>query len=167
MSYYSSPRRTVATSLATAALLSLPLAGCGASTPAADHASPPPRSAAKTASAATPLPAAGAKSAATAALRATINGQNHAPTVNQPWRYALQVTDTSGHPMSGNVTIEFVFAGQIVAYDKPPTHPITNGLWQSSLRFPTTSVGYPLTLRAVARTRAGSITLDWPITVKQ
>jgi len=159
--------RSAAAILGAAALLSLPLAGCGGSTPASHSASQPAHSQATTASAPTRLSAAGSKSVAAGALRATIDGQNHTPTVNQPWRYALQVANISGYPMSGSVTIEFVFAGQVVAYDKPPTHPITNGLWQSTLWFPNSAIGYPLTLRAVAHTSAGSIALNWPITVRQ
>jgi len=153
--------------LGATALVSLALAGCGDSTPASHTASQPARSPATTASAPTHFPAAGSKSAVAGDLRATIDGENHTPTVNQPWRYSLEVTNSSGGAVSGNVAIEFVLAGQVVAYDKPPTHPITNGLWQSTLRFPGSAVGFPLTLRAVAHTGAGSITLNWPITVRQ
>jgi hypothetical protein len=152
-----------------AAVLSLALTGCGAGKPT----SPPTRAAVTTAArtaATTPPPAptvTGGRLVSTGALRATLSGENHAPKVNQPWRYSVTVSNASGQPLSGTVAIEFLFSGQIVAHDTPPTHPITNGLWQGTLKPPTASVGFPLILRAVAHTPAGSITLNWPITVKR
>jgi hypothetical protein len=150
-----------------AAALSLALTGCGASRPPA-----PPTHAAVTTAAATPAPppapaVTGGRLISTGALRATLSGQNHAPKVNHPWRYSVTVSNAAGQPLSGTVAIEFLFSGQIVAHDKPPTHPLANGLWQSSLKMPVASAGYPLVLRAIAHTSAGSITLNWPITVKR
>jgi hypothetical protein len=144
-----------------AAVLSLAIAGCGNSRPTPR----PIRSATRTATTLTPLPATGARSVRSGALRATLNAENHSPNVSRPWRYSLKVTNTSGEPLSGTVAVEFLLAGQIVAVDKPPTHPISNGLWQSTLHFPATAIGYPLTVRAIAHTPVGSITLNWPITV--
>jgi hypothetical protein len=149
-----------------AAVLSLAVAGCGGSsrpTPQPTHATVTTATTTPT----TPLPVTGGRSVSAGALRATLSGENHTPTVNQPWPYSIKVTNATGQPLSGTVAIEFLFGGQIVARDKPPTHPITNGLWQSTLKLPTASVGYPLTLRAIAHTPAGSITLNWPITVRQ
>jgi hypothetical protein len=152
-----------------AAVMSLALTGCGASRPTPPPAHAPVTTAAATAATAPP-PAptvTGGRLVSTRALRATLSGENHTPTVNQPWRYSVTVSNAAGQRLSGTVAIEFLFAGQIVAHDKPPTHPITNGLWQSTLKMPTASVGYPLILRAIAHTPAGSITLNWPITVKR
>jgi hypothetical protein len=151
------PNRTIIL----AAVLSLAVAGCGDSRPTPR----PTRSSTTTATTPTLLPATGARSVSTGALRAALDAENHTPKVNQPWPYSLRVTNTSRQPMAGTVAVEFLLAGQIVSYDKPPTHRITNGLWQSTLKFPATAIGYPLTLRAIAHTSAGSITLDWRITV--
>ncbi|MGO9901105.1 MAG: hypothetical protein ACLP0J_15750 [Solirubrobacteraceae bacterium] len=148
-----------------AAMLSLAVAGCGASSRPTLRRTHAPATTATTTSA--PLPVTGGRSVSVGALRATLSGANHTPTVNQPWPYSIKVTNATGQPLSGTVAIEFLFGGQIVARDKPPTHPITNGLWQSTLELPTASVGYPLTLRAIAHTPAGSITLNWPITVQR
>jgi hypothetical protein len=149
-----------------AAVLPLAVAGCGGST---RPSSPPAHVAA--ASSTTTAPSApavtGGRLVSAGALRATLSGENHAPRVNRPWRYAVTVTNAGGQPISGTVAIEFLFAGQVVAHDKPPTHPITNGLWESTLKLPTAALGYPLTLRAIAHTPAGSITLNWPITTKR
>jgi hypothetical protein len=77
------------------------------------------------------------------------------------------VTDASGHPLSGTVDPEFVFGEQVVGHATPATAPLKNGRWSDNLQFPAQAVGQPLTFQVVAHTRLGSITLDWPVTVKQ
>lgn len=79
----------------------------------------------------------------------------------------MTVTDDHGQPLSGTVEIGFAFGGQIVGRDTPPSHPVTNGQWRDSLKFPAQAVGMPLSVHAVVHTRLGSITLDWPIRVQQ
>ncbi len=161
-------RRRSRATVILASVMSLTVAGCGNSRPS------PPTSTSRhtgslitTATTSPPLPIVGGRSVSAGALRATFNGKNHTPKVNQPWPYTLKVTNATGQPLSGTVAIEFLLAGEIVAYDQPPTHPIINGLWQNTLKFPASALGYPLTLRAIAHTPAGSITLNWPITVQQ
>jgi len=107
----------------------------------------------------------GSPSVSSGPVRGTLRAPNHAPTVGRPWRYSVSVTDAAGHPLSGTVDIEFLFAGQVVGRDTPPTHPVRNGRWADTLTFPAAAVGQPLTFRAVVHTRLGSITLDWPVTV--
>jgi hypothetical protein len=87
--------------------------------------------------------------------------------MNVGWSYSVRVTDAAGNPLSGTVDVEFVFGGQVVGRDTPPTHPVTNGRWHDTLKFPAAAVGMPLTFQTVVHTRLGSITLDWPITVKK
>jgi hypothetical protein len=87
--------------------------------------------------------------------------------VNKPWHYSVRVTDPAGHPLSGTVDIEFAFAGQVVGHDTPPTHPVRAGNWHDNLQFPAQALGQPLTFQAVVHTASGSITLDWPIKVRQ
>jgi hypothetical protein len=106
-------------------------------------------------------------SVSTGPVHGTLTAENHAPVVGKDWHYALTVTDAAGHPLSGTVDIEFVFSGVVVGRDTPPTHPVTKGRWHDTLRFPADAVGKPLTFRAVVHTHRGSITLDWPITVRQ
>lgn len=106
-------------------------------------------------------------SVTTGPVHAALRAQNHAPKVEVPWPYSVKVTDTAGHPLSGSVDIEFVFAGQVVGRDTPPTHPVKNGHWQDNLKYPPAAVGEPLTLRAVVHTRLGSVALNWPITVQR
>jgi hypothetical protein len=103
----------------------------------------------------------------TGPVRGTLRGENHAPRINQDWAYSINVTDASGGPLSGKVEVQFVFGGQVVGRDTPPSHPVTNGRWHDTLKFPAAAVGMPLTFQAVVHTRLGSITLDWPVTVRQ
>jgi hypothetical protein len=86
--------------------------------------------------------------------------------VNQAWSYSITVTDAKSHPMSGTVDIQFALAGQVVGHDTPPTHPVTNGSWHDTLKFPAASAAVPLDVQAVVHTSLGSITLDWPIKVE-
>lgn len=106
-------------------------------------------------------------SVTTGPVHGTLTAENHAPVVNQPWAYSVKVTDAAGKPLSGTVDIEFVFGGMVVGRDTPPTHPIRDGSWHAKLKFPAAAVGQPLTFRTVVHTSKGSITLDWPITVKK
>ena len=106
-------------------------------------------------------------SVSTGPVHGGLTAENHGPVVNKDWRYSLTVTDAAGHPLSGTVDIEFMFSGAVVGRDTPPTHPVTNGRWHDTVRFPADAVGEPLTFRAVVHTHRGSITLDWPITVRQ
>lgn len=101
----------------------------------------------------------------TGPLHARLTGENHAPKMNRPWRYSVTVTDAGAHPLSGTVDIEFVFGGQVVGRDTPLTHPVRAGSWRDSLKFTSSAVGQPLSLRAVVHTSLGTVTLDWPITV--
>jgi hypothetical protein len=101
----------------------------------------------------------------TGPVRGRLVAENHAPKVNVPWRYSVAVTDAAGHPLTGTVDVEFVFNGQVVGRDTPPTHPLTGGRWHDNLKFPAQATGIPLTFQTVVHTMLGSITLDWPVTV--
>jgi hypothetical protein len=69
--------------------------------------------------------------------------------------------------MPGRVEIQFLFRGQVVGHDTPPTHRLRNGTWRSILTFSKQAIGQPLTFRALVHTGQGSITLDWPVTVRR
>jgi hypothetical protein len=106
-------------------------------------------------------------SVSTGPVHGRLTADNHAPVVNKAWVYSVVVTDPTGHPLSGTVDIEFVFNGVVVGHEHPPTHPVINGRWHDTLEFPADAVREPLTFRAVVHARLGSITLDWPIMVRQ
>jgi len=166
-------RFLAAAALLAAAVLSTGLAGCGGSS-SSSSGSPTTRTSATTTTTTTTTTTAtstaqsqSAASVTSGPVRGVLHAQNHAPKVNQSWRYSVTVTDSAGHPLSGRVDIEFAFGGQVVGHDTPPTHPVANGRWHDTIQFPADAVGMPLTFQAVVHTRLGSITLDWPITVKR
>jgi hypothetical protein len=98
-------------------------------------------------------------------MRASLHGDNHAPTATKLWHYAVLATDAGDHPLSGTVDTEFAFGGQIVGREAPPTHGLSNGRLDDSVTFPLQALGFPLTFRVVVHTRLGSVTLDWPVKV--
>ena len=143
--------------------LAAAVGGCGGGTSSSSttQATTAARSSAPSASASTGA----GSSVTTGAVRATLSGANHAPKVGSSWRYVLHVTDAAGRPLSGTVDVEFAFGGQVVGHDTPPVHVLRHGVLRETLTFPAQAVGYPLALQAVAHTKAGSVTLDWPVTV--
>jgi hypothetical protein len=108
----------------------------------------------------------GTSSVTTGPVHGALIAKDHAPQAGKLWPYAVHVSDAAGHPLSGTVDIEFVFGGQVVGRDTPPTHPVRNGLWHDKLTFPAPAVGEPLMFRAVVHTSLGTITLDWPVKVR-
>ena len=139
--------------------LCMPLAACGSSSSSSSATSTTTTT--KTASSAT----GGSASVTSGPVRGTLVGANHTPIANKKWPYSVTVSNAAGQPLSGTVDIQFLFAGQVVGRDTPPTHPVRNGRWHDQLTFPPAAVGQPLTFRAVVHTQDGSVTLDWPVTV--
>jgi hypothetical protein len=166
-------RRRALAVLFAAAALSFGTAGCGggasksSSTTSTSTSVAQTQTTTTTASAASQNLTAGTASIRTGPVRGTLHGENHAPMVNRSWDYSLTVTDATGQPLNGTVDIEFAYGGQVVGHDTPPTHPIVDGRWHDSLKFPAEAAGMPLSVQAVVHTRLGSITLDWPIEVSR
>lgn len=148
-----------------ATVVVLGAAGCGGAS-TSSSATSSTTSATTTTQATSTQGAATTSAVVTGPVHGTLRGENHAPKVKRSWRYSVTATDAAGHPLSGTVEIEFVFNGQVVGRDTPPTHPITKGHWHDSVTFPAPALGMPLSFRAVVHTSQGSITLDWPIKVQ-
>jgi hypothetical protein len=98
-------------------------------------------------------------------MRATLRGESHSPRVGKPWHYSVTATDSGGHPLSGAVDTRFVFGGQVVGRESPPTHPLRNGRLHDDVTFPAQATGIPLSFEVVVRAKPGSVTLDWPVRV--
>ncbi len=149
--------------------VALAVASCGGSSTSSSSSSTSSNTTASSttaSSSSSASPSNGATSSVTTGpVRGKLAGPNHAPRVNRSWKYSITVSDATGQPLSGTAEIQFVFGGEVVGRDTPPTHPITNGRWHDDLTFPAQATGIPLTFRAVVRTAKGSITLDWPVTV--
>ena len=102
----------------------------------------------------------------TTAFRATLRGENHAPVAGMNWEYSVRVTDAAGRPLSGTVQTQFTFSGSVVGHETPATHPLKDGSLKDTLTWPKQAVGQPLNLQTVVHTSKGSVTLDWPVTVR-
>jgi hypothetical protein len=98
-------------------------------------------------------------------MHASLHGENHAPKVKTLWRYSVLATNATRQALSGTVETEFVFAGQVVGRESPPSHALTDGRLDDKITFPAQAVGIPLTFRVVVHTDLGSVTLDWAVTV--
>jgi hypothetical protein len=102
-----------------------------------------------------------------AAVHATVVGESHEPTVNQPWRYTVAVTNAQGRRLSGTETTQYTFNGAVVGTEKPENVKFTGGVYRDTVEFPATSVGFPLTVQAVVHTSGGSATATWPVKVRR
>jgi hypothetical protein len=99
-------------------------------------------------------------------VRASLHGESHAPVAGKLWHYSVLATDASGKALSGKVDTEFVFGGQVVGREKPPTHQLKNGRLDDKVTFPAQAIGIPLTFRVVVHASAGTLTLNWPVKVR-
>ncbi len=89
---------------------------------------------------------------------------NHSPKAGKNWQYTLRVHDPNGHPLSGTVDVRFVLGQLVVGYDTPRVHALKNGVVRETLTFPAQAVGHAIALQTVVHTKAGSVTLNWPVT---
>lgn len=106
------------------------------------------------------LPAA----AQAASFRITPHIRNHTPIVNRKWPVELIVT-AGRKRLSGSVRYEFLFEGSVVGHQ--PGHRFRRGIFRDTLLFPPKSLGQPLTLRFVVKTRYGTRHLDWAVKTRQ
>jgi hypothetical protein len=103
-------------------------------------------------------------SALAANFKLTPHIANHAPTINKKWPITIDVTKGKTK-LSGSVTYQFLFSGSVVSTQKG--HSFTNGVYKDSLDFPSKSIGQPLTLRIVVKTKDGTEHVDWAIKPKK
>jgi predicted small lipoprotein YifL len=100
-------------------------------------------------------------------IRAGFKAANHTPTAGKPWSYSVTARDPHGHPLSGSVSIEFMFGSRVVGHDTPRSHPLTSGRFSGTLTFPARSLGIPLNVGAVIHTHMGTVMLTWPVKVQR
>jgi hypothetical protein len=96
-------------------------------------------------------------------MTATLTADNHTPAINQYWHYSVEATDSGGHALSGTVDTQFVYNGQVVGHEAPPTHPLTDGRLDDKVTYPAPALAVQLTFEVVVHTSLGSVTLDWPV----
>ena len=148
-------------------LAGIAAAGCGSSKPKqASTSRAAPRTTTHSRPAASPATAT-SPTVASGPVRASLHGANHTPIPGKRWAYTVRVTDASGKPLAGTVETEFAFAGMVVGRETPPVHRLKSGVLHDQVTFPSSAVGHPLTVVTLVRTRAGSVALGWPVTVKK
>jgi hypothetical protein len=120
---------------------------------------------AKTAPKPTPSSTRSTPSSPPVGFSATLSAPTHTPKAGANWRYSIRVRGGAGRPLSATANIEFVFGGQVVGRESPPTHHFLGDL-HDTVQWPARSVGFPLVFRAVVTTSAGTRTLDYPVRVR-
>jgi hypothetical protein len=64
------------------------------------------------------------------------------------------------------VDTEFVYSWRIVGREAAPTHPSPTAALIDNLTFPPAAIGQPISVQIVTHTHVGTVTLDWPIKVR-
>jgi hypothetical protein len=101
-----------------------------------------------------------------ARFTATLHAPTHSPVVNAAWVYSIDVRDANGRPLRAIAETQFLFAGQVVGRESPPTHRFAGHL-RDLIRWPRRSAGFPLTFRAVVHTSLGAQNLDYQVQVRR
>jgi len=97
---------------------------------------------------------------------ATLFAPTHSPKAGANWNYSIRVRSAAGRPLPATANIEFVFGGQVVGHESPPTHRFVGDL-HDTVQWPAKSIGIPLVFRAVVSTSAGARSLDYPVQVQR
>jgi hypothetical protein len=102
-------------------------------------------------------------SALAAGFTIRVHIANHTPVVNKRW--PIELTITKGHQkLSGSVRYQWLFEGAVVrTQPQHGAYRFKRGVYQDQLLFPAQSVGEPLTLRFLVKTRYGTEHVDWKL----
>lgn len=137
-------------------------AGCGGS----KTSKPPPHTVVPQPATTTAPPA----TATAGPVKATLEAATHSPKINLKWRYTVKVSDRRGRLLRGKITVQIVDplgTAHPAQYDNTKKD-ITNrpfpGVFRDYLEFPADSRGYKLTVRAIAKTSKGQVTITYPVT---
>lgn len=132
-------------------------AGCGGGGSAATTSPRPAKTGAATTTSPTP----------SRDLVATLQAPGHRPKVGN-WPIAITLR-WRGSPARGHVSYEFLLGGQVVS--RQPVgggqSPDFTGVFHDVIIWPASSVGYPLTFRAVVTSPHGTKLLDYPVVVRR
>jgi hypothetical protein len=90
-------------------------------------------------------------------------GQDHSPKISHKWEYFVEAKSPQGQPLAGKVLTEFVFSGTVEGKEVPPYHNLSGGKLANKVTFPPDSFNVPLDVQVVVTTKAGQLTLDWPV----
>lgn len=101
--------------------------------------------------------------ASSGGITATLQAPTHKPHVNVPWHFSFTVSK-EGEPTKAKVTYDYMFSGHVV--EKLDNYTFT-GHFSDVSRWPASSVGYPLTFRAVVTVGETTFYLDYPVKVEK
>lgn len=96
-------------------------------------------------------------------ISATLHATTHKPRVNQAWPISFDVT-SEGSPARAEVRYQYLFGGNVVA---KRSHYRFTGHFSDIFRWPASSVGYPLTFRAVILASGKTLYLEYPVQVER
>jgi hypothetical protein len=100
---------------------------------------------------------------------AKLTAPGHNPQARKRWPVKIVVKTAGGKAVSGTVQYNFLFNGSVVQVRSCLDHGNTpckfRGTYRDVLHFPMKSVGYPLTLRFIVKTRFGTKNIDYAIKV--
>ena len=108
-----------------------------------------------------------ASPALAAGFKITVHIANHRPIAGRRWPIELTVT-RGKRRLSGTVRYQFLFAGVVVRTQ--PQHGafrFRHGVYRDQLVFPAQSIGQPLTLRFLVKTRFGTRHASWRLDVQR
>lgn len=94
---------------------------------------------------------------------ATLHATTHKPKVNAAWPISFEVT-SDGSPAKAEVRYQYLFGGNVVARR---SHYRFTGRFSDIFRWPASSVGYPLTFRAVILVSGKTLYLEYPVKVQR
>ena len=102
-----------------------------------------------------------ASASAAAPFKAKLHAPNHSPVIGKLW--PITITVTRGNvKLSGSVRYQFLFNGQLESTQ--PGKSFKNGLYKDGLMFPAQSLGIPLTLKIIIKTKYGTVSIPWAVT---
>jgi hypothetical protein len=102
-----------------------------------------------------------------AGFKIAVHIANHTPIAGKRWPIELRITHGRRN-LSGTVRYQFLFSGVVVRTQ--PQHGafrFKHGVYRDQLVFPAQSIGQPLTLRFLVRTRYGREHADWRLEVRK
>ena len=120
------------------------------------------------------VPASPAASANPRTFKATFTAATHTPKINVHWPYAVKVTDLSGKPLAGRITVAIVDPlGTVhpVEFGANTTH-VTNWPFKGVFRDwvlwpPESAVGVALKFRCTVKTAKGVAVLTYLVTPRR
>jgi hypothetical protein len=94
-------------------------------------------------------------------VTATLHAGTHHPRVGVRWPLHFTVT-RGGTPVRASVSYQYLLAGQVVARR---SHYTFTGHFSDFFLWPSSAVGFPLTLRATIVAEGTTLDLDYPVQV--